>query len=237
MSVRQDIRQDTVPVKWFRTAVTTFISLTTALGIIWAAVVWAVSPRVDAWGREVVATGTAEIRTEFATAQADLRRGLEETQGHVERLGQVVAALEVTVGVVSDNIAIDASPSWRFSVPDTRISDGRIGGEVRIEVGGYKMRDCGVPVVDLYFVNGGGVYHRFEHASLLSDDNRGIALPVDPARLAFVNYTAIIPENDGVHPGRGQGFISITYPDRCPAIPAAVSGPLQFRILAKGDRQ
>jgi len=218
MTMKEQIQQDTVIMRWVRTAATTVVAASAALGVLWAATVWTVGPRVNIW-----ATGL------ISEATSDLEQEVRRNGAHLDRLDQVTLRLEEVVTSLADLQEQDTTPSWRWSTPDTSISDGAVGGRVEITAAGYKLRDCGVPTVDLYFVNGSGSYHRFEDASILTTDNRGIALLPDPTRLQILTYTARIPADDDVSPGRGLGFISVTYVD-CPLIDAAVAGPLQFRI-------
>lgn len=207
--------------RWARTAATTLSSITAALLIIWGGLVWLVEPRFYEWAQSIVDASTE-------TLASDLERSTE----HLDRLDMVVERLEENVSRLSETAAQSTAASWRFDPVETAISDGPIGGFVTIRAAGFKLRDCGVPTVDLYFVNGGGVYHRFVEASVLSSGGRGIALPVMPTRLQSLTYTARIPTDDGVSPGRALGYISITYPDACPAVEPAVAGPLQFRITS-----
>jgi len=212
--------------RWIRTAATTVTALSAALAVVWAALWYLVSPRVVEWGEDIVARATADLISDH-----------ERTAQNLERLDRVVAKLEENVTILGDAVSGSSMPSWRFSMPDTSISDGTIGDRVTITAAGYKLRECGVPRVDLYFINGGGIYHRFTEASLLSADNRGVAFPVAPSRIQTVSYTAKIPGDDNVRPGRARGFIAITYPDTCPAVEEVVSGPLQFRIFREDTGQ
>lgn len=205
--------------RWLRTAATTVSSLAAAVLVIWTAIAWLATPRIVEYTQEVIESATL-----------DLRREVQETSSQLSRMDTVVERLEENITRLSEAVAQNTAPSWRFSPPDTFISDGRIGGTVQITAGGFKLRECGIPRVDLYFVNGGGVYHRFIDASVLTAGNRGIAFPVDPDRVQTVRYTATIPEDDNVTPGRANGFISVTYPDGCPSVEEVVAGPLQFRI-------
>lgn len=221
-NIGKAIHDDGVFVRWVRTAATTIIAAAGALGIIWGATVWVLGPRVNAWAVELIEKATADLRTEGV-----------RTNAQIDRLDDVVARLEDNVAALAVTMQGSTAPSWRFSLPDTSISDGNIGGSVTIRASGWKLRECGVPRVDLYFVNGGGIYHRFSGTSLLSQDGRGVPFPVDPNRIQTISYTAGIPVNDNVTPGRAQGFISISYPDGCPLVQEAVAGPLQFRIGAQ----
>lgn len=194
-------------------------SLAALLAMLWAGGVWLVAPRLDLWAKTIINETTTGLKQSSAANAAQIRQ-----------LEDVVTSLNNSVELLSERVTASIAPSWRFSRPDTHISDGYIGGRVVITAAGYKLRECGVPRVDLYFVNGSGTYHRFEDNSLLSISNRGIAFPVDPNRIQTVRYTARIPDQDDVRPGRAQGFISVTYPDGCPEVDEEIAGPLQFRI-------
>ena len=203
-----------------KVAATTITATAAAASVMWAGFVWLVEPRLTEWLHGVIAETTAELVQDS-----------ERTAAHLDRMDAVVEKLEDNVVALAASIQRSAAPSWRFDLPETSISDGSIGGVVRINAAGYKLRECGIPRVDLYFINGGGIYHRFEAASLLTADSRGVAFPVAPDRVQSVTYTARIPADDNVSPGRAQGFIAVTYPDNCPEVEEVVAGPLQFRIL------
>lgn len=207
--------------RWVRTAATTITSTAAAGAVLWMATTWLIAPRLDEWAKNLIEETTTHLRG-ATSANAE----------QIEQLEDVVVALNNSVDLLSKRVTASLAPSWRFSRPDTHISDGYIGGRVLITAGGYKLRECGIPRVDLYFVNGNGTYHRFVDNSLLSDTNRGVAFNVDPGRVQTVRYTARIPANDDVKPGRAQGYISVTYPDGCPEVEEVVAGPLQFRITA-----
>jgi len=219
MTLKQRIDADGMGMRWIRTAATTITAIAAAAVVLWSAITWTIGPRMTEWAESLVMTATLEQRRE-----------IEQVAGHLDRLDGVVEALEQTTSRLAEASLINPAPSWRFDPVETLISDGEIGGEVTISAAGYKLRDCGVPQVDLYFVNGSGVYHRFTDSSLLTPDGRGVAAPVNPDRLYRINYTATIPVDDNVSPGRARGYISVTYPDACPAVQPAVAGPLQFRI-------
>jgi hypothetical protein len=223
----EDIKADTVFMRWVRTAATTITAFAAAVAVIWSGTVYVFGPRVTTWAEGMIDEATSDVRA-----------GVERTMQEIDRLESVVTQFETqfadSVSRIEGVVAGSTAPSWRFSLPDTSISDGAIGGTVRVTAGGFKLRECGIPRVDLYFVNGSGIFHRFETVSLLSEDNRGVAFPVDPDRLQQVSYTARIPDDDGVTPGRARGFIAVTYPDNCPNVQEVVAGPLQFRITGEG---
>ena len=220
MTLKERFEEDGVGMRWLRTAATTLTSITAALLVIWGGLLWLVEPRLHEWADDLVERSTQDIRDR-----------LSDTDEAVERIASVIQSLERNVTTLSEVAAQSTVPAWRFDPVETSISDGEIGELVKITSAGFKLRECGVPVIDVYFVNGGGVFHRFQDPSILSEDGRGVSLPTDPSRLQLITYTAKIPNQDGVSPGRGLGYISITYPDKCPNVAPSVAGPLQFRIL------
>ena len=210
--------------RWLRTAATTLTSITSALALIWLGFVWLVEPRFYSWAEDIIGAATKTMAADLNSAQLQMKR-----------LENVVTTLEQNVVAIKEASAGSIAPSWRFDPVETRISDGHIGGTVKIEAAGYKLRDCGVPLVDLYFINGRNTYHRFENASILTETNRGIALPPSPNRMQKLSYTAEIPADDNVTAGRGHGYISVTYPTQCPFVEPAVVGPLNFTTLPQVD--
>ena len=205
--------------RWIRTAATTLSSITAALIIIWGGLVWLVEPRLHEWAEELVDAATV-----------DMKKTSEENTIAIQQMQELMGVMQDAVTGLTELVEIRRTPSWRFDGLSTNISDGPIGGYVDITAGGFKLADCGVPVVDLYFINGDEIYHRFEDVTLLTEEGRGVAFSVDPSRIQTIKYRARIPADDGVTPGRGRGFISVTYPDACPHNEPVVAGPLYFRI-------
>ena len=222
MTLRERVEEDGIGMRWFRTAATTITSIVGALLVIWMGLLWLVEPRFYDWADQLIDASTKHMAKE-----------LEQTTLHLDRLDEVVTKLEENVIALTEASERNTAPSWRFDPVETRISDGPIGGTVTITAAGYKLRDCGVPVIDLYFINGKQTYHRFVDASILTANNRGVSLTPAPNRLQRLTYTAEIPAEDNVTAGRGHGYIAVTYPSQCPFVEPAVVGPLQFRILPK----
>jgi len=221
-NIGDKIKEDGVGMRWIRTAAATVTASAAASGVLYGVLVWLVTPRFKEFSSGIVYSITEQLRE-------DVKRNGE--QG--DRLEKVVASLNVSVNEIIAITTVDLTPSWVFDPVDTAISDGDIGGPVTVTASGYKMRDCGIPIVDMYFANGNNIYHRFSAVSLLTPDNRGIAVTVDPARIQKITYIAIIPDDDNVKPGRAAGFISLYYPDKCPKVDPIIAGPLQFRIGAQ----
>lgn len=220
MTLKERLEQDGVGMRWFRTAATTLTSITAALLVIWGGLLWLVEPRLHQWAKNMVDMSTQ-----------DLRDRMERTDDAVDRVEALINSLERNVIALSEVTIQSTDPAWKFDHIQTSISDGPIGGLVRITAVGYKLRDCGIPIIDMYFINGGGLAHRFADVSIESAGGRGILLPTDPTRLQTISYAARIPNNEGISPGRGIGYISLTYSDSCPAVDPVVAGPLQFQIL------
>lgn len=208
---------------WIKSAATALSSFVAAIAVAWTAFMWLVEPRVVEWAELLVADMTQETMEET-----------RRTREQLERLDHVVDRLESGVEALAVAVEGSSAPAWRFAPSDTSISDGMVGGFVTIRASGYKLRECGIPRVDLFFIDAAQISHRFTEASLLSPDGRGIALPVDPDRMQSVSYSARIPMGDRVRPGRAVGFVAASYPDGCPMVPETISGPLAFRINGRG---
>jgi hypothetical protein len=222
LTIKDQIEKDSVAVRWVRTAATTITAVAAAVGVIWGAMVYVFEPRAVDWTTRLV-----------EGVVGDIRRNSEAASNSISKIDAAVERLAVVVEELSDAAVIDVSTAWRFSVPDTTISDGRIGDFVTIRTVGWKVRECGVPRFDIYFINGEGIYHRFNMVSALDPLNRGIPLRVDTQRPQEVSFRARIPANEGVHPGRANGFVSISYPEKCPRVDPVTVGPLQFRIVER----
>lgn len=192
----------------------------TALGVITSAV-WALAtPQI-----ETIAEALIETKIGSFT------ESIEKNSGQLEQLSQSVGTLQESIEMLSSTALLDQSPAWRWSRPDTYFSDAAVGEELIITASGYKLRDCGVPIIDLYFEDSSRRYHRLKANTFLSSGNRGIALPVYPTVVQTISYPAMIPSDDEVALGRADGYIAITYPDRCPHLEAATVGPIPFTIL------
>lgn len=221
--IGERIQEDSVGMRWIRTAATTIVSTAAAGSILWGVLTWLVAPRVDEWAHDLVDKATL-----------DLQQQTGANASNIDKLDKAVDKMGEAISVLSDQLASGQEPAWVFIHGATSVGDGKIGSPVSIVAVGRKLRECGVPRVDLYFIDAAGNFHRFSRPSVLSPDGRGIVLPVRPDENQTVSYTAIIPDDEHVTPGRAQAFISLTYPDGCPNVREAVAGPLQFRIERKG---
>lgn len=225
MTIKDQIEKDSIAIRWLRTAATTITAVAAAVAVIWGAVIYVFEPRAVAWTTELVESLVLDIRSSTRAAE-----------GSVSRLDASVERLEEVVSGLNTNAAIDTSPAWRFSVPDTTITDGRVGDFVTIRTVGWKLRECGVPRYDVYFVNGEGIFHRFQQVSALDPLNRGVPLDVNLIRPQEVSFRARIPGDEGIKDGRANGYVSISYPELCPRVEPATIGPLQFRIAPNLER-
>jgi hypothetical protein len=219
------LAKDPVPIKWVRTALATFTAAGAALIMAYQGAQWFLG-QAETWAESLV-----EETTE------DWRQQTESTSDAVSNLHGLVGDLSLTVESLSDSVnriaetqTAQSAPAWRWEPPAVQISDGEIGGFVAVQAAGYKLRECGAPALDLYFINGGNLFHRFADVSIINDNGRAITLPTDPDRVQVVNFTARIPGDDGVQPGRAQAYMTVTYPDLCPNVRAETFGPIQFRI-------
>lgn len=176
-----------------------------------------VGPRFTQWAEGLVEQTTAELSAE------------------VDELQSVVDSLASTVDDVRRDQDAMSAPAWQWDPVETIISDGDIGGEVLVRAAGRKLRDCGSPLVDIYFVNGEQRFHRFQNVSILDTDGRGPALPASPEEVITINFTAEIPRREGIFSGRASGFITFSYPDLCPNARAETVGPLAFWIRRPRD--
>lgn len=221
-----DIRKDTVPIKWIRTITGTVTGVLAAGAGLWALAVYVFEPHAVSWTAAVVESVTVKLSGDIEENSALLA----ERSDQLARLEVVVGSLAASLEDIASVQVQQMEPSWQFSRPDTSISDGQIGDDVIIRAGGFKLRECGVPLVDIYFRDSQGAYHRFTDNSLLTDTGRGVPFPVNPNMVQTVAYTAEIP-SDQVAAGRAAGFISVTYPQNCPQLLPVVIGDLQFMVL------
>lgn len=177
---------------------------------------------IDAQTASIVAL-TAQINQLLADSAARSEEASAERDAVSARLDKLEAAVSFDT---------DASPAIRFLSSGNRITDGRIGGTVRITYRFVKLRDCGKSRPDDILMDVNGVVAHFDDVSILDDEGRGLATPVDADAVAEITYTARIPSNAGLTPGLAQGWVNVLYDhDKCPAL-GTVTGPrIPFNIL------
>lgn len=173
-------------------------------------------------------------RKEMANLRNDMEQLQNRFQTTVSTLAEVVNTQSKNVDVLSELQASenrDPSPAIRFPRTGHRITDAKIGGFTTMKFSFYKLRDCGSPKLDLYFINGAGVRHRFRNPSILDSNGRGVNFEVDPLVVQELTYVSQIPSDDGVTTGRASGWVEVSYPDLCPAVASVASPVLTFNLL------
>lgn len=189
--------------------------LTVIISTMWALA----TPQIEA-----IAQGVVKVE------MSGVSENLEANSAELRNLKSSINDLQKSIEQLQETAIIDQTPSWRWSRPDTSFTDGSAGGDLTVTASGYKLRECGVPVVDLYFEDNGRNWHRLKAGSFITEGSRGIALPIVPDVLQTLSYPATIPEDTA--PGRAEGYIALTYPDRCPHLEPAIVGPIPFMIRA-----
>lgn len=124
----------------------------------------------------------------------------------------------------------DKTPSIRFLSSGNSITDGRIGGLVTITYSFLKLRDCGRPSPDDFFMDSNGSVFRFEEVSILDEDGKGVPSEPDPLEPQALKYTARIPADRGVVPGVAQGWVIIRAYEDCPWLSPVESPKVVFNI-------
>lgn len=173
-------------------------------------------------------------RKEMARLRDDMQQLQSRFQTTVSTLAEVVNTQSKNVEVLNDlqkSENRNPSPAIRFPRTGHRITDASVGGFSTMKFSFYKIRDCGAPKLDLYFINGAGVRHRFRKPSIVGSDGRGVNSEVDPLAVQEITYVSQIPADDGVTPGRASGWVEVSYPDKCPAVAPVASPVLTFNIL------
>ena len=218
-----------------------------ALGAIWAGGAQVAGPAVDAWlsarvgalidplvGRVEANAAAIEAdrraRELDARAQRDMRETLASIAETQKQMAETLSGAVDRLAELEEKRSVDTSAVMRFARTGHRIEDGAPGDSVEVTWSVIKLRDgCGRPLVELFFRNGGGRLHRFRNVSALDDEGRGIGLPAG-AGIQTITYTAQIPADDGVEPGRGFGWNRVSYPN-CPGVGYETSPEVVFQIL------
>lgn len=199
-------------------------AIVVCVGLVWGIMV---GPIGDLWNRfdDVV-----ESNERIQLAQADMQKGQQAILESITTLLATQARNVARIEALEAAKVQDGSPAIRFTPRGHTIEDGQPGSVVQITWQYFKLRDCGRPDIDLIFRNGGGRLHRFSSVSVLDQEGRGIASEPDPTMVQTISYTARIPGNEGVHPGRAAGWVRVTYPD-CPGVAPVTSPEVIFSIL------
>ena len=149
---------------------------------------------------------------------------------HVDRLERQIETLTIRLDRFEQGHVGTREAPLRFAASGHEITDGAIGGTVKLTWKVLKLHDCGAPRIDAFFQNGVDTVHRFRDISILSADGLGINLRVEPSLVQSISYTARIPAGDSVTPGPGFGWVDLEYPD-CPFAPHVTSPHVTFQIL------
>ena len=175
---------------------------------------------VETWGQVKDALKTQETLLVAQTENTELIRD-NSTQ-----IAELISQFEVLEQAQADA----REPSLQFALRDNVISNGVIGGLVQQKWYFYKLRDCGRPRAVHLFSNGDGAIHYFVDVSVVRD-GRGVAADPKPTERQAIKFTARIPNDEGVKPGRAYAWVEIDYPDKCPHVPTERSPDVQFQIL------
>lgn len=193
------------------------------LSAMWGGVTLAITHIPGLWVTPEITAMTASIE------EVSKRVDAMDINADVARLAEEIETLREQLVVINKERAGSTEPVLLFAQVGSSISDGKIGGIVEFLWIFYKLRDCGVPILDLLFINGNGLTHRFQNVSITDAGGRGVRYDPDPNRARTIKYTAQIPADAGVKPGRALGWVSLTYPD-CPHAPAVTSPRVAFDI-------
>lgn len=170
---------------------------------------------------------SVELSEDLKTLQSSLAVTVNTLSKVVDTQSQNVAALNEIRGDKDH----DPTPAIQFTRTGHSIGNGVIGGFVPMEFTYFKMRDCKAPKLDLHFINGAGLRHRFINVSVVGADGRGVNSEVSPTQKQTIKYVARIPDDDGVTVGKASGWVEVSYPDECPAVETVPSPVLTFNIL------
>jgi hypothetical protein len=180
-----------------------------------------------------------EFNAQFATLQGNMELlltkadAIAQTQNTATTERLALAARVAALETATTEPLIDTSPAIRFTPTGHSISDGYIGETVTIEYRFVKLRDCGRPTPDDFFVDAGGTLFRFEDVSIVDEAGRGVAVEPSPNDPQNLRYTATIPAGAGVEAGRASGWVVIRNYEHCPGVAAVASPAVPFEILQR----
>ncbi len=167
-----------------------------------------------------------------ATLETTLRQ-LQATQEIAQKNTQALELITLQLDEITKQRAIDSTPPVTFSGGGHSITPMDENGRVKISWTLVKNRDCGRPKVAMSFRNGGGLQHYMQSLSVLSDDGRGVNLPVSTIPVT-INYSGRVPQNDGVQPGRGYAQVILSDFEDCPDVRTIYSPVVDFIISDNG---
>jgi hypothetical protein len=152
---------------------------------------------------------------------------IRDVNSNVQDLAGTLKSMK-TIGELSSD------PIIKF-LEGSYITDGRIGDTVTFYIRFVKVRECGRADLNAWFKNGVKAIHSFEDVSIVDDTGKAIRVPASPSDVLERTWTAKIPVRAGVTPGKGEGWVEVSYPN-CPLVPVATSPVLSFEILDDDGR-
>ena len=178
--------------------------------------------------RTVIAdlSGVAQIGERLGRLEAVLGADGSRLDAAEDRIG----AVEARLAPMGDRLGAEQVAA--FARSGHRVENGAAGDRVRMRWAVTQLRNCGAPLVAARFRNGDGIIHTFRQLSITDEVGRGIELPLDAAQLQLIDFTALIPAHEAVHPGQAQAWLTFDYPD-CPNAPLAQSTEVGFTILGR----
>lgn len=202
-----------------------FTTIAAALTLLWGITVGPLGQLYDRFNDTVEAANT--LQREQSTLQAQQQDILSSLTDIVEDQTELLTRVKR----LEDTRETDSRPALRFDRSGHTVSDTAIGGIAVFKWRFFKLRDCARPSVDLVFRNGEERLHRFENISVLDSSGRGITFETAPNRMQEIGYTALLPSDDGVIPGHGQAWVTVSYPESCPSVAPVTSPEVSFEIL------
>lgn len=194
-------------------------AIITSTAVVGTAVIWFTLPRITEWMATVATQAVDQYVSQTednATTLADVTRQVSVLVDRVDRLQADPSAIR--------------SPVLEFEDFGNTVTNGEAGERVSITWRFRKLHQCGAPLVNVFFRNGGDVTHRFENVSIVNDNGEGVDSPVNPAIVQTLTYSAVIPDDQEVEPGRAYAWVTLRYA-ACPLAPPSISPEVPFRIL------
>lgn len=191
----------------------------TSTAVVGSAIIWFTLPRITEWVADVATSAVDQYVMQAETNAATLEGVTAQLRVLVDRIDELQR----------DPRNIN-EPALEFEDWGYEVSDARAGDRVSITWRFRKLHQCGAPIVNVFFRNGGDVTHRFENVSIVNDDGEGVDYPVDPDTIQTLTYSAVIPDDQDVEPGRAYAWVTLRYA-QCPWAPPSISPEVPFNIL------
>lgn len=197
----------------------TLAAVVTSTAVVGSALLWFMMPRVNAWVESITKTALSSVAV--------------QSQTNTETLATItlqVAQIVTQIEELKKDPAQVREPALTFEPLGHRITNAKVGHRVIITWYFIKYHDCGAPQVAVFFRNGDDITHRFERLSIIDTDGAGVNMTAQPDRVQSITYSAVIPDDQDVRPGRARGWVTLRYP-ACPWSPPSVSPEVVFQIL------